>query len=98
MAINKAAGCLPQAHGWAVVFGILGSAFAYVVGGLIYSVKVRQLPLGAEAMPHVDFWRELSRLVQDGVVWSRAQLGGKGGSLHQEKLVENSDDSEPVNE
>ena len=83
LALNTAAGCLPQTNGWAVVFTILGSAFLYVTGGLLYSVKVRQLPLGAEAVPHVEFWREVSALVQDGVSWSRAQIGGNNGRAEE---------------
>lgn len=84
LATNAAGGCLPQAHGWTFVFATLGIVSLYVVGGTLYSVKgPRQLPLGVQALPHLEFWREFSSLVQDGVSWTVAQAGGKGGSLEE---------------
>ena len=88
LAMNAAGGCTPQAHaGWTFVLATLGIVSLYILIGTLYSTKgPRQLPLGIEALPHLEFWREVASLVQDGVSWTVAQALGKGRSL-DEKLV-----------
>ena len=55
-----------------------------------HSSQRRLVGQGVEAFPQVEFWRQLSGLVADGVTWTRAKAGGDtGGSLGEarESLV-----------
>ena len=61
-------------------------AFAYVSGGLAYNVRVKEMPLSTESLPHLAQWKELGALVYDGVMFSRgaasvlyARMRGRGG-------------------
>ena len=66
---------------------VIGGAL-YVVGGVGYAVKAKGAAPGLDALPHREFWEELSALVLDGVSYTKARAsgGGRGGAL-AEKLV-----------
>merc|ERR1711871_623756 len=54
---------------WKLPFVILffvGGAL-YITGGVYYNFKKKGVPLGIEAIPNINFWRELPGLVNDGV-------------------------------
>ena len=57
LAMNGAGGCVLQAHaGWTFVFVTFGIVSLYILIGTLYSTKgPRQLPLGIEALPHLEF-------------------------------------------
>lgn len=40
----------------------------YLAGGIAYNMKQRQLS-GVEAIPHVEFWKDLPLLVKDGATY-----------------------------
>jgi hypothetical protein len=69
--------------GWLIIGGMVIFAILYIFFGTLYNSKV----LDKEELPHAEFWRSLSGLVQDGVRYafscfsdtvssSRAQAGG----------------------
>lgn len=54
-------------HGTMLTILFFVGAAAYVGGGMYYRVKKGGIPLGIEAVPNIDFWRELPALVKDGM-------------------------------
>ena len=87
--LNTAGGCKPQARlGWTLVVTILVGASLYVTVGTAYSVMVRQLPLNTEALPNIEFWRELSGLVVEGVGWSKDKVGKGGGGVDTQPILQ----------
>eukprot|EP00941_MAST-03F_sp_MAST-3F-sp1_P001869 g1869.t1 len=59
-----------EGMGWSGAFLIaLASTFAvYFAVGFIYNYKVEGSGLGAESIPHREFWQQFPGLVRDGVV------------------------------
>ena len=49
----------------------------YFPTDMAYNVRVREVPLGPAAFPHIDQWRELPGLVADGTrfSWLHARAG-----------------------
>ena len=76
--LNAAGGCKPQTHiGWMLVSATLIGASLYIAMGLVYSVKVKEMPLDVEAVPNIQFWRQLFGLVKDGITCTMAKISGK---------------------
>jgi hypothetical protein len=51
---------------------VIGGAL-YVGGGVLHGHKVKQLPLGAAALPHREQWLALRGLVADGCTFTQAR-------------------------
>lgn len=74
--------------GWVFVICYVLVVAAYVVGGVAWNVH-KGATLGVEALPHLDFWRQVPDLVKDGVAltvdWVLVALGRReprhGGSF-----------------
>mmetsp|Transcript_12065 Transcript_12065/g.18921 ORF Transcript_12065/g.18921 Transcript_12065/m.18921 type:complete len:124 (-) Transcript_12065:77-448(-) len=43
---------------------------AYFGGGLAFNVTQHQMQVGVDALPHIEFWRELPELVKEGCMFS----------------------------
>jgi len=43
--------------------------FVYIVGGMAYNFKIRQIR-GIEMIPNLEIWKTIPGLVKDGAVWS----------------------------
>lgn len=92
--LNAVGGCKPQARGWTLVATVLIGASLYLAFGLAYSVKVKELPLTREAIPHVEFWRQLAGLVTEGMRFAKNNIGKQGnggggvGKAGEEGLLE----------
>lgn len=54
-------------HGTLICIMFVLLAAAYFGGGTYYRVYRAGVPLGVEAVPNIDFWRELPSLVKDGI-------------------------------
>eukprot|EP01062_Namystynia_karyoxenos_P068421 TRINITY_DN6302_c0_g1_i1.p1 TRINITY_DN6302_c0_g1~~TRINITY_DN6302_c0_g1_i1.p1 ORF type:complete len:262 (+),score=68.77 TRINITY_DN6302_c0_g1_i1:90-788(+) len=59
-----------------IIFFVGG--FVYFAAGFAYNSVRRELR-GVEAIPHVDFWKDLPVLVKDGVVFTVNKVRGAGG-------------------
>lgn len=56
-------------RGWVLVLVILITGFLYLAGGIAYK-RTKFGMHGAEAIPHVDFWRDVPTLMKDGMQYS----------------------------
>eukprot|EP00288_Rhodomonas_lens_P017775 CAMPEP_0177713412 /NCGR_PEP_ID=MMETSP0484_2-20121128/12923_1 /TAXON_ID=354590 /ORGANISM="Rhodomonas lens, Strain RHODO" /LENGTH=286 /DNA_ID=CAMNT_0019225295 /DNA_START=270 /DNA_END=1127 /DNA_ORIENTATION=+ len=54
---------------WFDVLFFLGVGL-YLGVGIAFNMNKYQMPLGVEAIPHIEFWRQLPDLVKDGVAFS----------------------------
>ena len=56
--------------GWTVVlvYALVGGA--YIGGGVAYNRFHIGMPLSVEAVPHIDFWREVPPLVKEGITYA----------------------------
>ena len=61
--------------------------FTDVGGGYLHGTKTKGLR-GAEALPHVQRWREGHALVLDGIEWSRARAQGRSGDREGYRALE----------
>lgn len=78
--------CGTRAIGWRFVSVLLGAAFLYVGGGVVYSWKVTGQPLRfPESLPQYPMWRNIGGLVMDGVAFAcssgRRRPGGSSRSV-----------------
>eukprot|EP00163_Fabomonas_tropica_P010107 TRINITY_DN20129_c0_g1_i1.p1 TRINITY_DN20129_c0_g1~~TRINITY_DN20129_c0_g1_i1.p1 ORF type:complete len:233 (-),score=55.41 TRINITY_DN20129_c0_g1_i1:221-919(-) len=65
--------------GW-IFFIILISSFSvYLIGGTVYKAQ-RQGQSGIEAVPNIDFWRNLPGLIKDGFRFTFGLCGRGGGA------------------
>lgn len=55
---------------WFFVFGFA----VYAALGCSYNIAYNRQHFGIEAMPHLEFWKELPGLVMDGIMYSKAKL------------------------
>jgi len=64
-----------------IIFFVGG--FVYLAAGVLYNTKQKGLT-GTEAIPNIEFWRELPSLVKDGCSFamSKARGGGGGGETY----------------
>jgi hypothetical protein len=68
-----AGGGLFGGHGTMLTVVFFLCAAAYFGGGTYYRVTKAGIPLGVEAVPNIDFWRELPSLVKDGIQFTVAK-------------------------
>eukprot|EP01012_Entosiphon_sulcatum_P003145 TRINITY_DN10899_c0_g1_i1.p2 TRINITY_DN10899_c0_g1~~TRINITY_DN10899_c0_g1_i1.p2 ORF type:complete len:236 (-),score=49.11 TRINITY_DN10899_c0_g1_i1:49-756(-) len=61
------------AGGWIFVGLLLGGFFLYFVIGTIFNIKKRELK-GVQAIPHVEFWKDLPFLTKDGCLFVFGRL------------------------
>ena len=64
---------LHNGWGWTLVLVIAIGGALYVGGGVLHNHKVKQLPLGAAALPHREQWLALRGLVADGCTFTQAR-------------------------
>ncbi len=66
--------------GWIFTIVVLVLFFAYCVVGNVWK-RFTEGVVGFEAVPHIDFWRTLPRLVQDGCIFvlNRCKKDGSYG-------------------
>jgi hypothetical protein len=62
----------PAKWGWPLIIVLLCCSLVYVVGGVGYNVKMKQLP-PIDAFPQLTQWKQLGGLVADGCAFSFAQ-------------------------
>jgi len=55
---------------WFIVVG----ACLYLAVGLAYNVLKLEMPLTIEAIPHIEFWRTVPDLVQEGILFTYIQV------------------------
>lgn len=55
---------------WLLFFTLI-----YLIGGTVYNMKKNNLK-GAEAVPNIEFWRELPHLFKDGILYSAKIIFG----------------------
>ena len=69
-----------EGWGWPFLFLLLVLAAAYVGVGGAYNAKVRGLS-GYEAIPHLEFWRDVPALVTEGAVFCKDYCCGLVGQV-----------------
>ncbi|MES1916707.1 MAG: hypothetical protein MHM6MM_008504 [Cercozoa sp. M6MM] len=62
--------------GWVFILILFISTLVYCLAGAAYKAK-RHGARGVEAVPNIDFWRDLPGLVKDGCKFTVAKLRGK---------------------
>ena len=56
------------------------SVGGYVGGGVLYNHRTKGIPIGKQALPHMEFWAEIGHLVVDGVEFAKAVGKGSGST------------------
>ena len=59
-----------------IIFFVGG--FVYLAGGYFYNSSQKGLA-GTDAIPNIEFWRELPTLVKDGCSFAYGKISGSGG-------------------
>jgi len=58
---------------------LIAVAAAYVVGFVAYNYAVKKTQPGPDLLPHIDFWKSVPGLVQDGVTFTIQKAKGLVG-------------------
>merc|ERR1712216_696753 len=62
--------------GWVFVILMIAVSMVYLAGGIAYK-RYKFGMSGAEAIPHVDFWRDVPKYMKDGIVFSTGWIKSK---------------------
>ena len=78
---KSAAVCFPIgiSGGWVFIIILFVSTILYFLAGTVYKAKVKGAA-GVEAVPNIDFWRDLPSLVKDGVSFCVGLVRGGGSA------------------
>jgi len=69
----------PMSFGWVFIIFLAVSCVMYCLAGIAYKMYKFGVR-GIEAVPHIDFWRELPHLVKDGIWYSSRRVRECGDS------------------
>mmetsp|Transcript_21625 Transcript_21625/g.54328 ORF Transcript_21625/g.54328 Transcript_21625/m.54328 type:complete len:264 (-) Transcript_21625:41-832(-) len=75
--------------GWSFVWWFFAAVSAYILLGSAYNVHYQGATVSTEALPHLEFWREVPALVIEGVRYCQQWVArARGGQLQQYEKVD----------
>jgi len=83
--LNSVVGCPKPVTPWAIILCVcLFTGFGlYCAIGIVFNLRVKRTGFGVQAMPHLDFWRDLPSLVKEGIVFTILKLRGQIGKARK---------------
>jgi len=64
---------------WFLIFVFAIILPVYLLGGFIYNIQVKKVAPGRDAIPNIEFWRDLPNLLKDGCKFTFGRCLGSPG-------------------